>query len=115
MGSSLSQVKRLSMRSGSVTKILHCDRYNTQLVLHCRIDVYQRGSKVVMFSPGVFVCVCVCACVSVTMIVLTISKKDWRHSNNILHVYRWGCVHAALMLSSMTSPGQKIGQISKVP
>ena len=45
--------------------------------------------------------------------------NDWCHTNNILQVHCWGCLVVqvmfhALMTSSMTSPGHKIGQILKV-
>ena len=39
----------LPMRSWPVTKILPSNRFNTPLVLHCCIDVYQCNSKVIMF------------------------------------------------------------------
>ena len=44
--------------------------------------------------------------------------KDWCHTNNILQVHCWGCLVVqvmfhALMTSSMTSPGHKLGQILK--
>ena len=45
--------------------------------------------------------------------------KDWCHTNNILQVHCWGCLVVqvmfhALMTSSMTSPGHKVGQILKL-
>ena len=43
--------------------------------------------------------------------------KDWCHTNNILQVHNWRClfvqVFNALVTSSMTSPGHKVGQILK--
>ena len=44
--------------------------------------------------------------------------KDWCHTNNILQVHCWGCLVVqvmfhALMASSMTLPGHKVGQILK--
>ena len=45
--------------------------------------------------------------------------KDWYYTNNTLQVHCWGCLVVqvmfhALMTSSMTSPGHKVGQISKL-
>ena len=45
--------------------------------------------------------------------------KDWCHTNNILQVHCWGCLVVqvmfhALMTSSTTSPGHKIGQILRL-
>ena len=84
-----------------------------------------------MFSPCVFVCVCVyvcpdmfvclCVCVYVCHDVCPddLIMKDWCHTNNILQVHCWGCLVVqvmfhALMTSSMTSPGHKVGQILKL-
>ena len=83
-----------------------------------------RDSEVIMFSPCVFVClfvwlfVCLFVCVYVCHNVCPddLTMKDWCHTNNILQVHCWGCLVVqvmfhALMTSSMTSPGHKVGRI----
>ena len=73
-----------------------------------------------MFSPYVFVCLFVCVVVYVCHDICPDDLyMDWCHTNNILHVYCWGCLFVQVMFhapmtSSMTSPGHKVGQILKV-
>ena len=48
-----------------------------------------------------------------------LTMKDKCHTNNILQVHCWGCLVVqvmfhALMASSITSPGHKVGQILKL-
>ena len=69
-------------------------------------------SEVIMFSPCVLVCVYVCHNVCPD----NLTMKDWCHTNNILQVHSWWSLVVqvmfhALMTSSMTSPGHKVGQI----
>ena len=66
-------------------------------------------------------CVCLCVCVYVCHDVCPddLTMKDWRHTNNSLRVYSWGCLAEqimfhALVASSMTSPGHKVSQILKL-
>ena len=66
-------------------------------------------------------CVCVCVCVYVCHDVYPddLAMKDWCHTNNILQVYSWGrlvvqVMFYALVTSSMTSPGHKVGHILKL-
>ena len=73
-----------------------------------------RVSEVIMFSPCVFVCLCLYHDVCPD----DLTMKDWSHTNNILQVHCCGCLVVqvmfhALMTSSMTSPGHKVGQILK--
>ena len=76
-----------------------------------------------MFSPCVFVCLFVCLrlclCLYHDVCPDDLTMKDWCRTNNILQVHCWGCLVVqvmfhALMASSMTSPGHKVGQILKV-
>ena len=72
-----------------------------------------------MFSPCVFVTLFVCLCLYHNIYLDDLTMKDWCHTNNILQVHCWGCLVVpvmfhALMTSSMTSPGHKVGQILKV-
>ena len=72
-----------------------------------------------MFSPCVFDCDFVCLCLYHDVCPDDLTMKDWCHTNNILQVHCWGCLVVqvmfhALITSSMTSPGHKIGQILKV-
>ena len=71
-------------------------------------------SEVIMFSPCVFVCLCLYHDVCPD----DLPMKDWCHTNNILQVHCWGCLVVqvmfhALMTSSMTSQGHRVGQILK--
>ena len=48
-----------------------------------------------------------------------LAMKDWCHTNSILQVYSWGSLVVqvilhALVTTSMTSPGHKVGQILKL-
>ena len=77
-----------------------------------------RVSEVIMFSPCVFVCLRLCLCLYHDVCPDDLTMKDWCHTNNILQVHCWGCLVVqvmfhALMTSSMTSPGHKVGQIFK--
>ena len=77
--------------------------------------IITRVSEVIMFSPCVFVCLCLYHDVCPD----DLPMKDWCNTNNILQVHCWGCLVVqvmfhALMTSSMTSPGHKVGQILKV-
>ena len=85
--------------------------------------IITRVSEVIMFSPYVFVCLFVCLwlclCLYHDFCLDDLTMKDWCHTNNILQVHCWGCLVVqvmfhALMTSSMTSPGHKVGQILKV-
>ena len=76
-----------------------------------------------MFSPCVFVtlfvCLLVCLCLYHDVCPDDLTMKDWCHTNNILQVHCWECLVVevmfhALMTSSMTSPGHKVGQILKL-
>ena len=87
------------------------------------IFIITRISEVIMFSPCVFVtlfvCLFVCLCLYHDVCPDDLTMKDWCHTNNILQVHCWGCLVVqvmfhALMTSSMTSPGHKVGQILKV-
>ena len=75
-------------------------------------------SQVIMFSPSVCVCLSVCLSVYVCHNVCPdqLVDQDWCHTNNVLQVYIWGCqvMFQALVTSSMTSPGHKVGQILKL-
>ena len=76
-------------------------------------------SEVILFSPCVFVCLWLCLCLYHDVCPDDLTMKDWCHTNNILEVLCWGCLVVqvmfhALMTSSMTSPGHKVGQILKV-
>ena len=78
-----------------------------------------RVSEVIMFSPCVFVTLFVCLCLYHDVCQDDLTMKDWCHTNNILQVHCWGClivqvIFHALMTTSMTSPGHKVGQILKV-
>ena len=78
-----------------------------------------RVSEVTMFSPCVFVCMWLCLCLYHDVCPDDLTMKDWCHTNNILQVHCWGCLVVqvmfhALMTSSMTSPGHKVGEILKV-
>ena len=64
-------------------------------------------------------CLFVCLCLYHDVCPDDLTMKDWCHTNNILQVHCWGCLIVqvmfhALMTSSMTSPGHKVGQILKV-
>ena len=77
--------------------------------------IITRHSEVIMCSYCVFVCVCLYHDVCRD----DFTMKDWCHTNNILQVHYWGCIVVqvmfhALMTSSMTSPGHKVGQILKL-
>ena len=79
------------------------------------VIVITRVSEVIMFSPCVFVCLCLYHGVCPD----DLTMKDWCHTDNILPVHCWGCqvvqgMFHALMTSSMTSPGHKVGQILKL-
>ena len=85
--------------------------------------IITRVSEVIMFSPCVFVtlfvCLFVCLCLYHDVCPDDFTMKDCCHTNNILQVHCWGCLVVqvmfhALMTSSMTSPGHKVGQILKV-
>ena len=87
------------------------------------IIVITRVNEVIMFSPCVFVtlfvCLFDCLCLYHDVCPDDLTMKDWCHTNNILQVHCWGCLVVqvmfhALMTSSMTSPGHKVGQILKV-
>ena len=83
----------------------------SNIEMHWRLFI-TRVSEVIMFSPCVFVCLSRCCPDDLTM-------KDWCHTNSILQVHCWGCLVVqvmfhALMTSSMTSPGHKVGQILKL-
>ena len=72
-----------------------------------------------MFSPCGFVCLWLCLCLYHDVCPDDLTMKDWCHTNSILQVHCWGCLVVqvmfhALMTSSMTSPGHKVGQILKV-
>ena len=88
--------------------------------LHCMDVIFiTRVSEVIMFSPCVFVCLWLCLCLYHDVFPDDLTMKDWCHTNNILQVHCWGCLVVqvmfyALMTSSMTSPGHKVGQILKV-
>ena len=61
----------------------------------------------------------VCLCLYHDVCPDDLTMKDWCHTNNILQVHCRGCLVVqvmfhALITSSMTSPGHKIGQILKV-
>ena len=69
--------------------------------------------------------VCLCVCVWLSAYVChdvcsdDLAMKDWCHTNNIRQVYSWGylivpVMFHALVTSSMTSPGHKVGQILKL-
>ena len=78
-----------------------------------------RVSEVIMFSPCVFVTLFFCLCLYHDVCPDDLTMKDWCHTNNILQVHCWGCLVVqvmfhALMTSSMTSSGHKVGQILKV-
>ena len=70
-------------------------------------------------------CVCLIVCVCVRVFCYDtcpddLIMKDGCHTNIILQEYSWGCLVVrvrchTLMILSMTSPGQKGGQISKLP
>ena len=86
---------------------------------HQDLVVIIRVSEVIMFSPCVFVCLWLCLCLYHDVCPDNLTMKDWCHTNNILQVHCWGCLVVqvmfhALMTSSMTSPGHKVGQILKV-
>ena len=73
----------------------------------------------IMFSPCVFVCLWLCLCIYHDVCPDDLTMKDWCNTNNILRVHCWGCLVVqvmfhALMTSSMTSPGHKVGHILKV-
>ena len=79
--------------------------------------VISRGSEVIMFTPCVFVGGCVCVCHDV-FFFRKIKVRRTRGTHNILLVQSWRCLvvqvmHHALMTSSMTSPGHKVGHILK--
>ena len=81
--------------------------------------IITRVSEVIMFSPCVFVCLFVTLCLYHDVCPDNLTMKDCCHTNNILQVHFWGCLVVqvmfhALMTSSMTSPGHKVGQILKV-
>ena len=89
--------------------------YSANHSSHCQHMFITRVSEVIMFSPFVFVCLCLYHDVCPD----DLTMKDWCHTNNILQVHCWGCLVVqvmfhALMTSSMTSPGHKVGQILKV-
>ena len=89
------------------------------LVFCCRLIFITRVSEVIMFSPCVFVCLWLCLCLYHDVCPDNLAMNDWCHTNNILQVHCWGCLvvqvmFPALMTSSMTSPGHKVGQIFKV-
>ena len=65
------------------------------------------------------VCLFVCLCLYHDVCPDDLTLKDWCHTNNILQVHCWGCLFVqvmfhALMTSSMTSLGHKVGQILKL-
>ena len=88
--------------------------------------MHQHYSSPVLACDNVFtLCVCFFLCVCVSVYVChdawpyDLVMKDWRHTNNILSVYNWGCLVVqvmfhALVTSSMTSPGHKVSQIWKL-
>ena len=81
--------------------------------------IITRVREVIMFSPCVFVTLFVCFCLYHNVCPDDLTMKDWCHTNNILQVHCWGCLVVqvmfhALMTSSMTSPGHKVGQILRV-
>ena len=64
-------------------------------------------------------CLWLCLCLYHDVCPDDLTMKDWCHTNNILQVHCWGCLVVqvmfhALMTSSMTSPGHKVGHILKV-
>ena len=66
-----------------------------------------------------FVCVCLSVYVCHDVCPDDLAMKDWCHTNNILQVYSWGRLVVQVMLhalvtSSMTSPGHRVGQILKL-
>ena len=72
-------------------------------------------SEVIKFSP----CVCF-LCVGHNVCPHYLTMKDWCHTHTVLQVYRWKCVVVqvkchVLMMSSMTSPGRKVGQFCNSP
>ena len=84
-----------------------------------QIIIITRVNEVIMFSPCVFVCLWLCLCLYHDVCPDDLTMKDWCHTNNILQVHCWGCLVVqdmfhALITSSMTSPGHKVGQILKV-
>ena len=84
-----------------------------------QIMIITHVSEVIMFSPCVFVCLWLCLCLYHDVCLEDLTMQDWCHTNNILQVHCWGCLVVqvmfhALMTSSMTSPGHKVGQILKV-
>ena len=89
------------------------------LLIFRYVIIITRVSELIMFSPCVFVCLWLGLCLYHDVCPDDLTMKDWCHTNNILQVHCWGCVVVqvrfhALMTSSMTSPGHKVGQILKV-
>ena len=61
-----------------------------------------------------FICLFVTLCLYHDVCPDDLTMKDWCHTNNTLQVHCWGCLIVqvmfyALMTSSMTSPGHKVG------
>ena len=124
---------RLVLRSLKITWIDIQSKFRNVLILENVFDisspclqandphhlVITRVSEVIMFSPCVFVCLFVCLCLYHDVCPDDLTMKDWCHTNNILQVHCWGCLVVqvmfhALMTSSMTPPGHKVGQILKL-
>ena len=75
--------------------------YNPELML---INMFITcDSKVIIFSPCVFVCVCVCVCLSVyvchDVCPDDLTMKDWCLTNNIQQVHCWGIPSCASYVS----------------
>ena len=84
-------------------------RSNVGLVITC-------NSEVIIFSPGVFVWVCVVVYMCLIRCCPDdLAMKDWCHTNNILQVHSWQCLVMQVLfhtlVTSMMSPGHKVGQI----
>ena len=85
--------------------------------------VITRDGDVIMFYPVrlcVCVCVCVCLCVCHDICSDYLTMMNWCHTYNIWqeYNYRYRDVQVICyipMTSPITSPGQKVGQILKLP
>ena len=80
-----------------------------------------KSSWQTFLSPAKARCVCLCVSVCVCHDVCPdyLTMKNWCPINNILQVHSWWVlvvqvIFHALMASSMTSPGQKVGQLLKL-
>ena len=111
-------LRHFMYRTSTVNDFCRCDF--TWFIV---VNFITRVSEVIMFSPCVFVCLVVylfvCLCLYHDVCPDDLTMKDWCHTNNILQVHCWGCLVVqvmfhALMTSSMTSPGHKVGQILKL-